>query len=204
MLHQLTQVTLMIHAAEKIKEQQILFRQLIQLDGHASRFHSDLTVGATLYNHSLLLCSSILDEFNTEFTSNKHPEFATRILNFRRQVKPITKRIDKWKDFKTYRNQILAHNLRINGKPIFSHQDKSLSYNIPFTNNEIKLLSELLALITMNIGVEFPELTERLNWKEQINDKMVLDLTDIDFASEYKVIGEEIRKLGLTMTQRPD
>lgn len=198
----LTQVTMMIRAADKIEEQQVLFRHLLQLDSPFDKYPSDMIMKAVLYNHTLLICNAILDEFNREFTPLKCTEFADRVNKFRRQIKPVLGRIDKWKDLKNYRNQIIAHNLRIKGISIFDKDDKSISYNAPHTNNEIKLLVELLALITMNIGVEFPELRDSLNMSEHINDKLALNFVNIDLKAEHDAVVEEIRKMGLTMTQR--
>ncbi|GAB4036703.1 hypothetical protein [Spirosoma jeollabukense] len=200
MVHLLTQINLSIHAAEKIKEESEVFRFLIQFDGYYSRFPADLAVGAVLYNQALLLSCSMLDEFHREFTIHACPEWKNRIIKFKRQIRPVTKRIAKWTDLKTYRNEILAHPLRIEGQSIFEKADKSLKYNIPFTNREIKLLCELLGLITKNIGVEFPELRDRLVFTEIINDKIVLDFTEIDFDAEFQAVCEEIKMLGLAMT----
>jgi uncharacterized protein with HEPN domain len=204
MLHLLTGVRLIIHSVEKINETRPIFRQVIQFDGYFAKFHSDAMITATLLNHALLLCCSILDEFNTEFVANKHSEFADRITLFRQQIKPVTRRINKWKGLKDYRNQIVAHNLRINGRSIFGKADKSLEYKVPTTVSEIKLLSEFLALITQNIGIEFPELVEQMKWSETIDDKIKIEYPTIDYDTEFEVVAAEIKKLGLTKTQQTD
>lgn len=204
MCHLLMQVHFLVQSVERIISKKTILQEPMQLGGCFSSFHTTATINAFLMNQAIIISCSIFDEYNQEFTASKHPPFASRIHHFKLQIKPVTKRINQWKDLKSFRNHILAHNLRVQNDSIFGHANKSVHYNVPGTISEIKLLCELLSLITQNIGAEFPELEQQIDYNATILDKLTLSSKTIDFESEFKAISEQIKVLGLTRTQQTD
>ena len=182
-----------------------LHRTLPQL--WATGFFSDkphfVFTDAFLCEYTIILTCSFLDEYNGHFTANNCEELKDRIKVFRKQIKPVLNRINQWTDIHKYRGMILAHNLRTkDNKSIYELTNKKIDFNIPNTRPEFSLLIQLLALITRNIGKEFPELITKIDFNERIVDKMNIPYDLIDFESEFNAVGEKIKKLGLTMTQQ--
>jgi hypothetical protein len=171
--------------------------------GHFSNTPHFILANSYLSEYIIILICSFLDEYNDNFIPSKSILLHNRILNYRKQVKPIITRIAKWSDLKKYRNNILAHNLRLkDNTSIFSDTLEKIDYNVPNTLEEIRLLIELSTLITKNISVEFPELLENLDFNEKIIDKANVPISDkINFNQEYENVCEEIKMLGLTYTQ---
>jgi|GEM_PF-2446994 len=154
-----------------------------------------------LGDYIIILICSFLDEYNQQFIPTKCPVLHDRIRQFKTQMKPVLTRINQWSGLKNYRNHILAHNLRLKDNLSIFDSD-GVSFNVPNSHDEIVLLGELAALITKNIGKEFPELINQLDFEEKIIDKANVPFRKIDFTQEYKAVCEEIKKLGLTYTQR--
>jgi hypothetical protein len=183
-----------LNATEKIREESDEFRSLIQLDGHFAPLRSDWFVNHIIRNQILLIACSALDEFNKCFTAQACPEFADRINQLRRQIRPVTRRIDQWKDLRKYRNQMIAHNLRIEGHAIIDREGNSLSYSIPYLHGEYVLLVNLLALLINQIAKAFPELAEQMRSTETIRDKMTINLVPIDWEVEYQAVIDELER----------
>lgn len=132
------------------------------------------------------------------------PELADRIGQFRRQIRPILKRIDKW-DLRKYRIQMIAHNLRIEGQAIIDREGNSLSYSIPHLFDEFVLLVELLTLLTQQMAKAFPELVEQaMLTTTTIRDKMTIDPMPIDWEEEYQVVLNEMETQTLDQDTIPD
>jgi hypothetical protein len=156
-----------------------------------------------LQEYFLILTCSFLAEYRKEFTEKNCPELAPKIRVFRYKIKPVLKRIAQWKGMENYRNRILAHNFRLlNGVSIFDKASGKETYHLPVEYDEFVLLGELLALITTNMGIEFPELLEKLNWTETIADKYEVVSQPVEIFKELKLVHEQIRQRGLTHTDR--
>lgn len=79
--------------------------------------------------------------------------------------------MDKFQRLKDYRNQLLAHNLRVNGNSVFDKDFARKDYRIPFTNSESILLANMVKIIMNCIATEFPDLIQKLDWTENILSK---------------------------------
>ena len=177
-----------------------LHEELPQLwaDGHFSATPHFVLTDAYLTEYTIILMCSFLDEYNKFFIPNNCLELKTRITVFRKQIKPVLNKINQWTDLHKYRNMILAHNLRTkDNQSILDTTTSKIEFNIPNTKNELRLLVQLASLITQNIGEEFPEIRERINFEEKITDKINAPYKMIDFKSQFEAVGKEIKKAGL-------
>lgn len=200
MLQQLTQIRLLIHTTDMIKKNSDVFDK-IEFEGHYRQFPFGKSIVGSLLNYSLLKSASFLEEFNTIFTPSNYPDYRDRIILFKKIVKPVTKRIDQWKDIRNYRNQILAHNFNINNSSFFSEDYENILYNVPHTDAEIKLLSELLVIITNNLVFVFPEI-KNLDLNPKMMDKLKFKRTIVDLENEIHAIRENVAKLRSKLTQQ--
>lgn len=206
MLHILTKAHGILSTQDKNGELHRTLDRQVWGTGHFSTTPHFILTNAYLSEYTIILICSFLDEYNSNFLPSKSALFHDRIINFRKQVKPILTRIGKWSDLTRYRNNILAHNLRLkDNTSIFSDTLERRDYIVPNTLDEIRLLIELVTLVTKNIGVQFPELLGSLDFNEKINDKANVPTSDkINFNQEYQSVCEEIKMLGLTYTQLTD
>lgn len=122
---------------------------------------------------------------------------------FRTQIKPVIKCINRWEDLKKYRDMIVAHNLRNKSqKSIFNEIEHKPKFKTPQTHDDFVLLFELLALITKNIGVEFPELLNHFSFDERILDFIEYEKIETDFFKDFSNVCDEIKSLGLKKAER--
>ncbi|ARK10114.1 hypothetical protein A6C57_07035 [Fibrella sp. ES10-3-2-2] len=199
----ITQARCSLNALAKIREESYRFRNLIQLDGYFAPVRSDWLVSDIIRNQIILTACSALDEFQKHFIPQACPELADRVGQLRRQIRPILGRIDKW-DLKKYRNQMIAHNLRIEGQAIIDREGTSLSYSIPRLFDEFVLLVELLTLLIQQMAKAFPELVEQaMLTTETIRDKMTIEPMQIDWEEEYQAVLDEIENQTLDQTTTP-
>ncbi len=203
MMHILTKVFGILSVVDKNVELHVNFGSQVWGTGHFNKFPHFLLNNAYLSDYILILICSFLDEYNGEFTPNNCEILKNRIHKFRSQIKPVIKRINKWKHLKDYRNTVLAHNLRLKDRnSIFSDQKVQVKFEIPNSHDEMVLLCELAALITKNIGAEFPEIIAELDLNITVNDVINASFEKIDFYNEYQKVCDEIIQLGLTKTER--
>ncbi len=107
----------------------------------------------TMYNAILMNTCSYLDEYNKHFLSKAEPEFKDRILTVKKIAKPAFKKVMEWSDLREYRNQMIAHNFRINDDA-FSFNMLG-QYNAPRTYRDIVLLRKHLMMIQGVVEAEF-------------------------------------------------
>ncbi|MCD9854006.1 hypothetical protein LUD75_04795 [Epilithonimonas sp. JDS] len=83
-------------------------------------------------NYSIIQFCSFLDEYNDFFNPAFCEEkYQDRILNVKKKNVPGLKRINQWKDLNKFRNNLVAHNLRIKNESFFSTKFEKLEYKIP-------------------------------------------------------------------------
>jgi hypothetical protein len=112
----------------------------------------ELTHYITLYNTILLDVCSYMDEYNKHFAAKAELQFKERIVELKRIAKPAVKKINKWSGLKEYRNQMIAHNFRVN-EDTFSF-NKLGQYNAPRTYADIALLRKYLMMVQTIIEAE--------------------------------------------------
>lgn len=167
-----------------------LFELIIDFNYHRRKQHEwnskEYTHYVTLYNAILMHTCSYLEEYNNQFTSKTELEFKDRIRMVKKIAKPAYKKIMNWSDLRQYRNQIIAHNLRINND-IFSF-NKLGQYNAPRTYVDLVVLRKHLMMIQGIIDAEFSIEIPKVNdfiesfpiKKQQINyDNIEADIKSV-------------------------
>lgn len=128
----------------------------------AGYYHNQTFVETTsgiIQNMIIIKANAFLDEYNQEFNVSKFPEYKDQILRIKRICKPIMRVINKWSDIKSYRNEILGHNLRKDGESLFLSKT---NYKIPFTNYDHLALCELIFMIADQLKYEFENIMKDL------------------------------------------
>lgn len=115
----------------------------------------------TMYNAILLNACSYLDEYNKHFLFKAEPELKDRVITVKRIAKPAFKKVNEWSDLREYRNQMIAHNFRVN-EDIFSFTFLG-QYNAPRTYRDIVCLRKYLMMIQGVIEAEFSFEMENVN-----------------------------------------
>ena len=167
----------------------------IKFKGHYSNIPFAKAISGNLLNYTLILANSFFDEYNKEFTSGTHPEFKDRINNLKLITKPVMQRVNKWKDLKDFRNYILAHGFRVKNKSLFAKGIEPKKFIVPHTDSEIILLVELMKVITTCISNEFPELVEKLDWSENLSNKMSIEIIEVDVKQELNEIWTKVNAI---------
>lgn len=133
---------------------------------------------------------SFLEEFNKGFYQKTEVTYKTRISDVRSITSPILKRINKWKDLREFRNQIVAHPWRgKEGTLVIPDQQ----YNVPRNWFEAGLLAILMNYVWELIRAEFQkEVPEMLEYMESKipPPKAARDYSGIN--TEQKEIFEEV------------
>jgi len=117
-------------------------------------------------------------------------------------VKPAVRKIKSWKGLKNLRNNIIAHNRRINGLSIFESTDV-IHYNVPSSDEEYILLADLIFLIAENIEPIFPEIIQTIDQDIKVNQYMKLKSDKNDCFREHQEIKKEIEKVKSTTSFQP-
>lgn len=177
--------------SEVALENKSFINQIFYSDPFYRKIPFSRGISAISQNYLIILSCSFFDEFEKEFTPSKYPEYSEKILQVKRIVKPAIKRIKKWDGLKAHRNNILSHNLRINGISIFEFKE-SIEYNIPTTNDEFKLLADLIVLISQNISPVFGSIVDEIDFNNPIIDHISLKSEHIDCNAEFDRIKAEI------------
>lgn len=107
-----------------------------------------------IFSQTLILTNSFLDEFDKFFTSKK-PDENRKISKVKKVVKPAVSQIRKWTDLKIFRNNVLAHNLRVNKQNNVSVflDGRIHNYNIPKDISDLQVLVQCL-LMTKSVILE--------------------------------------------------
>lgn len=121
----------------------------------------DQTHYVALYNTILLNSCSYLDEYNKHFLANSETKFHERIKSIKRIAKPALKEIYKWTGLRNYRNQMIAHNFRVDERE-FSFNLIG-EYDAPRTYADLALLRKHLMMIQGIIEAEFRSELPNLN-----------------------------------------
>lgn len=142
-----------------------LFQTLIDL-GYHLKGDGDWTPKervhyVTIYNTVLLNICSFLEEYDNHFLAFAENEFKERILRVKKIAKPAYNKVKEWRELKQYRNNIIAHTLRIDKK------DFSLSklgdYDSPRTYLDLVIIRKYFMMIYTIILMEFEEELSSIN-----------------------------------------
>ena len=115
----------------------------------------------TLYNTILMNTCSYLDEYNKNFLHNAELQFHERIKTLKKIAKSAVKKLNEWTDLRSYRNQMVAHNFRIDRND-FSFI-KLGQYKAPRTYLDLVMLRKHLMMIHGIISAEFSKELQSIN-----------------------------------------
>lgn len=180
-----------VHAVTKSLNQVIDHRKYldeIKYEGYLeNRATFSGALNGILSNYTILQYCSFLEEYNNYFIPSRFENhYKERVLIVRKRNKPGLKRISEWKDLFGFRNQMVAHNFRIDKNSFFSEKLKELKYSIPNSNSEKNLMDGILYLICWNIKLEFPEIINELNPNGLMLDKLNIPTSIVDNEKELE------------------
>ncbi|WP_133299850.1 hypothetical protein [Larkinella punicea] len=192
----LSRIKLLV-AACKATEENELYINNIKLNENYNYLPFGRIIIGTGSAHIIIMLCAFLDEYSSEFVHTKYPQYSKRIDKVRKSLKPVIKRINSWSGLRDYRNQVLAHNLRIkNGESLFLI-GKEHSYKVPTTINELTLISELLSIIYLSIGITFPEILSVVFSTGTVKEKIKFEKSEvaIDVEKEIREIRTQVNKI---------
>lgn len=187
--HIATQIKLLVEVTKATYSNSENIDHNVKLEGWYSEYKYSVAVQAIALNNISIFANSYLDELYSELNPIKYPHYKIEILNFLKCVNPALKRIKKWTDLKSFRNQILVHNYRVKGISIFASGHKFKHYNVPHRDQEILLLADLICLVNIQLGTFFSNETNQvILGKEKITDKYTVEQNEINYREEIKSI----------------
>ena len=151
-------------------------------------------ISSSSLNWIIIDTISFIDEYEKKLTAYNYPNYSDKILLLKKINNPALRRIKKWTDLKKYRNTILVHNLTIKNKHIYSFQNP-IKYNYPKNNDEVKLLSDLILIISKNIGFVFNKLVNEIDFSTSIANLILTNKNEINFKLEIKNVVNEIEAI---------
>lgn len=120
----------------------------------------DEAIYESLWFQIILKACSFLEEWDGFLAVKTNEEDQNKLLLIKKAVAPARKEINKWKDLKKFRNEIIAHNLRNNQKQ-FSLDDLE-KYDCPNTNYELYYLVAFLERMAMVVSKNYPNETHNI------------------------------------------
>lgn len=163
-----------------------------------------ITINTMTFEYGCMLVTSYLDEYHGHFT---------RLLNEqqKRYINPYFKRIKSvlnlFPDIKEFRNQVVAHNLRVKDKSVPTNKSLN-SFVVPQTIIEFSLVIECIKYITTIINRMFPFAMEKVvkHVFDMAKRSSVVMKPPLTPADAEKILLELIRDLDkITNSQRiPD
>lgn len=193
LLHSSSQIKFMFETAKTVHQYKSEIRMIEFEDEFYRGNPFDIAVAGIILNYILLKSCGWLDEYNEGFSPSRHPEEKDKIIRIKKILKPAKDRINKWKDLKTYRNEMLAHTYKRKEKYLLTEGLKT-KYNIPHTNTEIYLLANLIFTMMAEISKNYQEIIQHIDIRKSINDYLEVDLIDVNVKSELDEIVREIEK----------
>lgn len=170
--------------------------QISYCDEFFNKYPFSVSVSAICQDLQTIFCCSFIDEYDNKFNPKRYPNEAENIIRFKKIVSPAYKKIKIWKKgLVNHRNYLLAHNYRINGKSVFDMKEKVI-LNVPTTNAEYVLLSDLVFLIAMNFKIVFPQIMDEFDFNESLLDHIEFQSkkTNVNTLQELTIIEQEIKE----------
>lgn len=111
------------------------------------------------FEHCCILISSYFDEYDDHFSKNLSQEEKSKISPYYRRIK---KELKVYPDIKKFRNQVIAHNLRVNQKSV-PVNTKLNSYKVPQNIMELVIIITCVEYLTIIINRNFPSAFSRVS-----------------------------------------
>lgn len=133
--------------------------------------------------YCIIQICSFMDEYNKYFTPTYvEDEYATRVRELRKFLKPFFNEINRNYNLKDYRNHILAHSHRRNSESILMGAVNK-TYQFPKSTEEFISLKTIIDLVLKTIFSEFKDNFERNLFEDKIinSGKIILDRNKKEF-----------------------
>ncbi len=187
-----------IHFAELIDKSFSSFESILSLDAFKNNRNEDVRkmIFMGIASQILIYTESLRDEYQDHFNLTKAITDVERakLKEIKILLKPVFKKIGEWKDIKKFRNNVLAHNLRIDkgSESIFIGTGLS-GYSIPEKPGDFAFLVKCIYLIKKIVHEAFEkeyDLVDREINSEK-NSKVPL-LPVRDYTREYEDLIKEM------------
>lgn len=142
-----------LHSEINRKVQALIHPSVYNLDIKVLKVFNNMT-----FESCVILIVSYFDEYDNHF-GKYVPEEKKEIVG--KIYKRVKKDVKKFSGLKDFRNQILAHNLRIGGKPIYNLVNL-MEYKIPQQLPEFTFLAASITHLTNAINTLFPKSHNRI------------------------------------------
>lgn len=193
-----------LHFAQIIDRSFQSLERLLEIGVFEDGKNEDLRhiVQINAFNQILLSTISLIDEYSGHFKSSKADTIDERgkVEQTRELLKPVFKKINKWKGLRDFRNNVLAHNLRnrkSGNKSILTVEGIS-GYDIPERVRDVGFLIQCVDLIRQVISKVFKEEYEiAIEEINQVNEstKNKVSLSQRDYEKEYIELQKEIIRI---------
>lgn len=137
-----------LHSEINRKVQALLHPSVYKLDPSVLNVFNNMT-----FERCVISIVSYFDEYDKHF-GKQVPEDKKEIVG--KIYRRVKKDIKKFSGLKDYRNQVLAHNLRVGGKPIYNLVNLQ-EYKIPQQVQEFTFLASSITHLTDAINTLFPK-----------------------------------------------
>lgn len=104
------------------------------------------------FEHCCILISSYFDEYHDHFSKNLSHEEKNKIAPYYKRIK---QELNLYPDIKKFRNQLIAHNLRVNQKSV-PINIKLNSYKVPQNIIELSIAITCVEYLTIIVNKNFP------------------------------------------------
>lgn len=104
------------------------------------------------FEHCCILISSYLDEYHDYFSKNLSTKQRDRIAPYYKRIK---RELNVYPDIKKFRNQVVAHNLRVDKKSV-PVNTKLNSYKVPQNIIELSIVITCIEYLTIIVNRSFP------------------------------------------------
>ncbi len=148
------------------------------------------------FERGIIIIDSYLDEYHKFFSKHCSDSNSNKL---RQVYKVIKKKINRFSDIKIYRNNVVAHNLRVNGKNIYFHGNFR-GYKVPQTIVEFNFIATCIDILTEFINRTYPK--DFNNAADTVSQRMAADstpyltsMTREEADEELIVISSEMLKI---------
>lgn len=178
-----------------------LTAELKSLHTFISNFKNEDTrpLYSLVFSDALLTATKFIDEYNRFFRSS-NPKVKKAINSTKKILKPAIKEVTKWVDLNPFRNNVLAHNFRIekkNNDSVFEHGGFS-AYNIPETVTDLIVLIECISIagriIERNFKREYDQFAAQIRRVEKVKKS---SLTQAEAENFIQNIIQEMNEIAV-------
>jgi hypothetical protein len=157
--HRITPLDESIHILNVINNNIIRYhRALCNLPDYHVDPNIVITINTMSFENGCMLVTSYFDEYHGHFTRLLNEQQKKYINPYFKRIKSV---LNLFPDIKEFRNQVVAHNLRVKSKSVPTNKSLN-SFIVPQTIIEYSLVIECIKYITTIINRMFPLSMEKV------------------------------------------